>query len=42
MLSPAQGVGQSINKVGNWSNSIALTETSVTPDVLLGSYFENV
>ena len=32
MLSPAQGVGQSINKVGNWSNSIALTETSVTPD----------
>jgi len=32
MLSLAQGVGQSINKVGNWSNSLALTETSVTPD----------
>ena len=31
-LSPAQGVGQSINKVSNWSNSLALTETSVTPD----------
>ena len=32
MLSPAQGVGQSINKVGNWSNTVALTESSVTPD----------
>ena len=31
-LSPAQGVGQSINKVGNWSNTVALTESSVNPD----------
>jgi len=31
-LSPASGVGQSINKVGNWSNTIALTESSVNPD----------
>ena len=39
MLSPAQGVGQSINKVGNWSNSLALTETSVTPD---GNYLVRI
>jgi len=38
-LSPASGVGQSINKAGNWSNSIALTETSVTPD---GNYLVRV
>ena len=31
-LNPAAGVGQSVSKVGNWSNSLALTETSVTPD----------
>jgi len=31
-LNPAAGVGQSVSKVGNWTNSLALTETSVTPD----------
>ena len=32
MLSPASGVSASINKASVWSNSIALTESSVNPD----------
>ena len=31
-LSPAQGVGQTINKIGGLTNTISLTESSVTPD----------
>ena len=30
-MSPATGVGQTVNKIGGWTNSLALTETSVTP-----------
>ena len=30
-MSPAAGVGQTVNKIGGWTNSLALTETSVTP-----------
>ena len=32
MMSPASGTSQSLNKAGNWTNSIALTESSVNPD----------
>jgi len=31
-LNPVAGVGQTASKIGGWTNSIALTETSVTPD----------